>query len=294
MFTGNRYLDVVKLNNFDKFTAWATENAFELNERLRVEESLRPSIPREFWIPGFCALCGRTTEFWSTFEYGMTSNSGTIIPNYREHLICKYCGFSNRVRASIQMFVQEFRPGVNQPIYITEQLTRTFRWMMGHYSAVSGSEYLPGKSAFGRTVRGIRNEDLQALSWPDGQFDFILSFDVLEHVPDAPACFREMFRCLRRGGRVLFTAPTTLSRYETEVRAALQPSGDVIHFKEPEYHGGNRQDASKGTLCYRYFGWDILRQLEQIGFSNAEMWLYWSRDLGYIGGTQNAIVACKE
>jgi SAM-dependent methyltransferase len=292
-FSGDRRLQVIKLRNFDDYSIWAEEHAVELAERTRVEESLFPPTATAFSIPGMCALCGRATSFSSTFEHAIKGADGRLIPNLREHLNCTYCGFKNRVRAALHLFVQEFEPEVKQPIYISEQLTTTFRWMKGHYSSVSGSEYLPEEGAFGKKMRGIRNENLQALSWPDEQFDFVLSLDVLEHVAEATACFREIHRCLRPGGRLLFTAPTVLNQRETIVRATLRSNGEIVHFMEPEYHGGNRRDASKGTLCFRYFGWDVLPQLEELGFSNAEMWLYWSRDLGYMGGTQIALTAFK-
>jgi len=53
-------------------------------------------------------------------------------------------------------------------------------------------------------------------------------------------------------------------------------------------------DASKGTLCFRYFGWDTIRQLQRAGFCDAEAWLFWSRELGYLGGTQIAIAARRK
>ena len=57
-----------------------------------------------------------------------------------------------------------------------------------------------------------------------------------------------------------------------------------------------QEDAlyESAALCYRYFGWDTLWQLEESGFSDAELWLYWFRERGYIGGTQVAIWAHKK
>jgi SAM-dependent methyltransferase len=291
--SSDRRLQVIKLRNFDDYSPWAEENAVELAERARVEESLFPPTATAFSIPGMCALCGHATSFSSTFEHAIRGVDGRSIPNLREHLTCNFCGFKNRVRAALHLFVQGLEPEGKQSIYISEQLTRTFRWMKGHFSSVSGSEYLPEERGFGEKIRGIRNENLQALSWPDEQFDFVLSLDVLEHVADATACFREIHRCLSPGGRLLFTAPTVLNQQETIVRATLESNGEIVHFVEPEYHGGNRRDASKGTLCFRYFAWDTLRQLEGLGFFKAEMWLYWSRHLGYMGGTQVAIATLK-
>jgi len=40
----------------------------------------------------------------------------------------------------------------------------------------------------------------EALPYPDGSFDFIFSVDVIHHVRDRPAFFKEAFRVLKRGG----------------------------------------------------------------------------------------------
>jgi SAM-dependent methyltransferase len=49
--------------------------------------------------------------------------------------------------------------------------------------------------------------DITAIPVPDASFDAILCTEVLEHVPDPVAAVREMARVLRRGGRLILTAP---------------------------------------------------------------------------------------
>jgi SAM-dependent methyltransferase len=165
--------------------------------------------------------------------------------------------------------------------------------LKGRYAFVYGSEFKLYRGALGTTVHGIRNEDLGALTWSDRSFDFVLSLDVFEHVPDVAACFGEIFRCLKPGGRLLFTAPFRLSSSQTLVRASVGASGEIVHLVEPEYHGGNLADPGRGILCFRHFGWDVMQQLEGVGFCDAEVWLFWSRELGYLGGTQSVITAIK-
>ena len=284
---------VQKFDGYDAYARWATANAALLAQQEQAERATHPAVPKTFSTPGTCAICARETEFTSNYDYAIQDAQHRIVPNLREHLTCAHCGLRNRVRAALHLFIQEFRPRPDQSIYITEQFGSTFRWLAGHFPHLQGSEYQPDKGPLGTTIRGIRNEDIAQLSWPGDKFDFILSLEVLEHVPEVEPCFVEVYRCLRPGGRFLFTTPTYLNRKETTIRAKLE-HGQVTHLLEPEYHGGNLMDPSKGTLCYRYFGWDILDQLKCAGFTQAEIWVYWSRELGYMGGSQVAITATKE
>src|SRR5829696_1105972 len=43
----------------------------------------------------------------------------------------------------------------------------------------------------------------ESIPWPDGSFDAILSFDVLEHVRSVSETLKECWRVLRRGGYLL-------------------------------------------------------------------------------------------
>lgn len=56
--------------------------------------------------------------------------------------------------------------------------------------------------------RGTERIDLTALALPDGSFDLVIAFHVLEHVEDDAAAFREIHRVLRPGGVALLQVPT--------------------------------------------------------------------------------------
>ena len=48
------------------------------------------------------------------------------------------------------------------------------------------------------------HQDATNLSFDDSEFKCVLSFDVLEHIPDYDAALRESYRVLKRGGKFHF------------------------------------------------------------------------------------------
>jgi hypothetical protein len=61
---------------------------------------------------------------------------------------------------------------------------------------------------------------------------------------------------------------------------------------EPEIHG-NPVDPDNGALCYRYFAWDVIDDLENAGFSEKTIVNYWSEDYAYLGRGGFIIMAKK-
>ena len=53
----------------------------------------------------------------------------------------------------------------------------------------------------------ITASDGYELGYPDGMFDVVISFDVIEHIPDTDRHLREVHRLLRPGGRYLLQTP---------------------------------------------------------------------------------------
>lgn len=118
-------------------------------------------------------------------------------------------------------------------------LGRAGRYEQTYYAA----EDRPGSLG----VNGARCEDITALTFDDDSFDLIVSSEVLEHVPDLEAAFRESARVLKPGGAHVFTVPP---RTTTRRRAELRDGG-VAHLVEPEYHSDPLDP--RGILAF----WDI-------------------------------------
>ena len=49
--------------------------------------------------------------------------------------------------------------------------------------------------------------DITAIPEPDGSFDAVMCLEVLEHVPDPLKVIREFSRLVRKGGRLIVSAP---------------------------------------------------------------------------------------
>lgn len=245
-----------------------------------------------FETTAFCYVCGKKSQFLVDFQYGSVEQGGMKIPNWRERLVCLKCGLNNRMRAAIQLFELIGAPSLASRIYVTEQVTPLYKWLHSHYPLTVGSEYLSESVPWGEAdTRGVRNESVTRLTFPDNNLDYILSFDVFEHVPDYAKAFQECLRCLKPGGMLLFTVPFRPDSRTHLVRARLTGNGEVEHLLPAEYHGDPL--SSQGCLCFRYFGWELLDELRAIGFIRVTAYLYWSNQLGYLGGEQIAFTGFK-
>jgi SAM-dependent methyltransferase len=114
------------------------------------------------------------------------------------------------------------------------------------------------------TVRedGAVCEDITKLTFADESLDMIVSSDVLEHVPDAAAAFRESARVLRPGGVHIFTVPP---RQATFQRAKID-AGQIVHLIEPpEYHRDPLDP--RGVLVFWDYGPDFPERFRTDGLT---------------------------
>lgn len=264
-----------------------------IRDREQVEQEAIPFGEDAFRLTGYCACCAKTHSFQVSGMYSSrTLADGRVVPNWREHLNCLACGLVNRVRASLQIFRQEFSPAETDSIYITGAITSTYSWVKERFANTTGSEFFPDARLSGEIRNGVLHQDIQSMSFKDHSFDHVLSFDVLEHVPYHNKAFEEFFRCLKPGGRLLFTAPFSAALNDHHVQAELSSSGELIIHGEPEYHG-NPVDMEKGSLSFRRYGWRVLDELRKVGFEDCEVLTYWSKELLYFGNPQHVICATK-
>ncbi|MGH8674273.1 MAG: class I SAM-dependent methyltransferase [Burkholderiales bacterium] len=310
----------IKLRSRREFEAWVQESAEVLNRRRQVEVRLEEGLPAGGIgaYLGYCWVCGKNSRFMYDRMYSRASRVNlwesllSRLPlvlrqalavevreeapsqadrvNWRESLVCVECGLTNRLRLSVQV-LEELVPDFPSPrVYLTEQVTPVAAALRKRIGNLACSEFL-GPDIAGGSIdsRGFRHEDLTQLSFPDAAFDVVLSFDVLEHVPNYRAALGEMRRVLRSGGSCVITAPFDCSSDPNVVRAVLQDDGEIRHLLPAEYHG-DPVSPERGALCYYRFGWELLEDMKSAGFSDAVIHLSWSSDYGNIGAEQPMIV----
>ena len=285
-------LSVVRLTSLQDCQSHGLATQTARRHRDQQIKTLLSSGSEMFTVSGYCYVCKEQVDFTVDFAYG-TVIDGLRVPNWRERLVCPVCNLNNRMRASIQFFEQVLKPQRDAAIYVTEQTTPMFKWIAKTYRNAVGSEYLGETIPFGgRNAEGIRNESVTRLTFADGQFDFMLSFEVFEHIPEFLQAFKECHRLLKEGGRILFTVPFVKNSARNVTRAVVRFDGQIEHILPPEYHGDPLKQ--EGCLAFRHFGWEMLDHLRDAGFNDVAAYSVWSDVLGNIGEEMLMFVAARE
>jgi len=244
-------------------------------DRFHVLPDISEGIPET--IPGDCYVCGRSVEFAVKVDLIRDSN------NWRETLKCPICDLINRWRSSVHLFEDLVKPEEDDRIYLTEAVTPLYKAISSRFPGCTGSEYA-SETPLGSVIElpsgPTRIEDVTRLTFPDESFEAVLSFDVLEHVPDYKSALREFHRVLAPGGQALISVPSTFTDH-TLIRAEVDDQGRITHLLEPSYHGDPLSD--EGVLCYYDFGLDLLQEMKNAGFRDAFLVCYTSRPWAYYG-----------
>lgn len=236
-------------------------------------------------VPGICVACGEARQF--TIRTRRRENAPPQA-NWRETVSCT-CGLNARARSALHALIVEGGLREDGALYATEQITALYRKLTDLFPNVVGSEFLAdGTPPGSQNARGIRFEDLTQLTFPTATLDAVMSLDVLEHVPDYRAALQQIRRCLKPGGTAIMTFPFRIDLEETLVRARVSPDGEIEHLLPAEYHGDPIR--ADGALCYYHFGWSLLNDMREVGFSDAYLLSLQSTDFGYLGSRQALIV----
>lgn len=206
---------------------------------------------REFAArPGRCPFCGPTVLLRL-----QASDTG---------LRCVRCAAS-AVHMSIGWAMHDHVPSLPAcDVYELSSRGPLVAHLARHARSLVLSEYFDG-IALGSVHRGIRCEDVQALSFADASFDLITHTEVLEHVPDDRRAFAELYRVLRPGGSMRFTVPYHPHWPQTLERARVAADGGIEHLQPPAYHDDLLRGQGR-VLVWRDYGADLADRLRTAGF----------------------------
>jgi hypothetical protein len=215
-------------------------------------------------LHGICDLCERQTQFQASPHKVSDTERFRFRVDWWSDTLCD-CQMSNLDRAAVRVLFDGMRQ--EDRIYHVGHHSRFRRWLSERIPNVIASQYAEDRKP-GEIDNDIRYEDLTALSFDDEEFDIVICMEILEHLPNYISALHEMKRILRPGGRALLTFPWLGGdNYDHLVRAKLLPDGSIHHLLPPEYHGDPAN--SEGILSFRAFGWRILDELREAGFSRA-------------------------
>jgi SAM-dependent methyltransferase len=248
-----------------------------------------------FTLPGICMACQQPVNFLVDRSFGARLFEYVWHPNWRERQVCPLCGLNSRQRAAVAFVsgVAHNLPERRPTFYLTEQITPIFQHVQKMLPDIEliGSEYLGPDVPLGTVKEGVRHEDLQQLSLKDQSVDLVVTNDVAEHVPSPQAAFRELCRVLKPGGQVFMTTPFACDNLNNVTRASIV-DGKLVHHLPAAYHGNPLSGASP-SLVFTDFGWEILAQLREAGFSQASVKIFWSYQYGHLGIPQEFFHAVK-
>lgn len=277
---------VHRLRSYNDFKTHSLLNKIELEKHEAFLEKVTPSEKRDFTVSGYSYTAGKQVEFMVDYQHSAENRI-----NWRERVFCPETYFNNRMRATFHIFDMEMECYPNSAIYITEKLTPIYSYFKKKFPNTVGSEYIGDKIPLGQyNENGVRNEDLCSLTFPDQSFDALISLDVLEHIPDYLSAFKECARVLKKGKKILWSVPFIESSKTNSIRAIIQ-DGKVFHLLAPEFHGNPL--SKSGSLCFQHFGWEMLEQMRESGFSETYALCFYSSEFGYLGGEQFLFVGVK-
>ena len=207
-------------------------------------------LPHNFYFSknGFCPCCEKPTEF---LAYN---------PWLRDHFRCVNCGSIPRQRALLKTLETHFPKWRELAIHESSPSNGgASARIRAECSRYISSQYYPHHE-FGETILGHRNENLEAMTFPNAIFDIVISQDVMEHVYDPATVFREVARILKPGGAHVFTVPIVNKHGPSQVWATKNEDGSPRFLYQPDYHG-NPVDPCGSPVTMRW-GYDIVQFIE--------------------------------
>ena len=216
---------------------------------------------------GYCSCCTARVTFVATG------------PWWRDQYVCSACGSIPRERALMHCIDRFFPDWRTLSIHESSPVARGASLRLakeapGYFS----SQWFPDVPGGARRADALC-ENLEALSFADGTVDLHVTQDVMEHIFDPAAAFREIARTLRPGGAHVFTTPLVNKSNPSTPAARLRSDGSVEFLIEPpEYH--QNPVSQEGSLVTMRWGLDITDYVFESSGLVTEVVVIDSLDLG--------------
>lgn len=262
-------MKIERYRSLQEWNDFAVREGEDLAAQASLLQAMKMEIPAS-GLQGHCAVCETRRSFLPP-QGGMQPHT-----SLRESLHCDTCRSISRHRAAIAVLQHELPDAQDARIYITEQASLLFVALRKRMRKLVGSEFVRGLrrrrelSAWMRSQGHygfVRFQDVTALSFRTSSKRAVVSFDVLEHVPDYRRALREFARVLAPGGVLVMTVPFYTASAASETIAFIRADGEVETVGVPEFHG---DPVSAGALCFHHLGWDLLAAMREAGFHDAE------------------------
>lgn len=252
-------------------TSWNLRYPFALHdEHVQRERKFVNQVLR-----GHCPICGHSGAFTAFSE------------NVRESGTCSKCGSTNRQRLMAMALLQctGLSPTDGLSSLSSLRIHNTESGGPLHQQLIQSpqytfSEFFGPEFVGGTYHRGIRHENLTALSFSDESIDVMLSSDVMEHMPDPYQGHRDIFRVLKHGGRHVFTVPFYPWEVLDDKRARIV--GETIEYYGEKLYHGDPVRPDEGILVWTIFGLEMLVRLAEIGFQ-PRVWEVNAPEYGIVG-----------
>lgn len=221
---------------------------------------------------GHCDACGdeASFEYFDVINDRLASEwkinkSLQHAYSVRESMHCSSCRCSVRLRALARAITLVFDPrskslmeSIKKGVFKSKNVAEINACGDLHeiLKKIKSLEY----SEYAGRVKGVRDEDLQNLTYKDNAFDLILTSDTFEHVPDYQKALTEIYRILKPGGYHIYTLPLIFSR-KTKRRVKIYRD-KLEMIARPSYHGAGEED----NLVCTEFGIDFMNELKKSNF----------------------------
>lgn len=230
---------------------------------------------------GWCPVCEKDVRFAANHQW------------LRDHYICPECGSIPRERAIMRILQERFPNWRNLRIHESSPVGRgSSAKLAADCKSYVHSQFDP-ELGFGNIhpAKGYRSENLEKQTFAEEAFDLVITQDVMEHVFDVEAAFREIHRTLKPGGSHIFTTPLVRKNRPSQCRATRGLDGSVTHHLTPEYHAN--PVSNEGSLVTWDWGFDITKIISDAGAGDAEIHNSHDERMGIEGELLEVIVQSK-